>query len=52
MLIENNLPTLLQGGEMELIVFLCGTCLQALGLGIVLGILTRVIEEIYNAHRN
>ncbi len=52
MLIENNLPTLLQGGKMELILFLFGTCLEAFGLGLVLGILTRVIEEIYNACRN
>ena len=52
MLIENNLPTLLQGEEMELIIFLFRTCLEAFGLGVILGILTRVIEEIYNAFRN
>ena len=37
---------------MELILFLFNSCVYVIGLGVVLGILTRLIEELYNAYRD
>ena len=52
MKIENNLPTFVLEEEMQLILFLFNSCAYMLGLGFILLLLTRFIEELYNAYHN